>query len=135
MQVTVTLTIECDVTDLEDTLGSVAYDDYDLSCDEVSDIYGENLEEKIDYLILCDSLGASYEQYCDHNSQYYTEAEFEENFCGEYSCIQDFIEEVHNLSDIPDFIKYNIDWNAVKSDLESDYTILDNGSNLLIYSA
>ena len=32
------------------------------------------------------------------------------------------VENCYNLKDVPDFIKYNINWRGVASDLEVDYT-------------
>ena len=35
---------------------------------------------------------------------------------------EDMVEICYNLKDVPDFIKYNINWDGVASDLEVDYS-------------
>ena len=35
---------------------------------------------------------------------------------------KDMVENCYNLKDVPDFIKYNINWDGVASDLEVDYS-------------
>ena len=35
---------------------------------------------------------------------------------------EDFVNDCYNLKDVPDFIKYNINWEGVASDLEVDYS-------------
>ena len=35
---------------------------------------------------------------------------------------KDMVEDCYNLKDVPDFIKYNINWDGVASDLEVDYS-------------
>ena len=139
MQVKITLTATIDIDELESTLDYIDYDEdsLELECDHVDTIYGNTIAEKIEYLELCDSIGETYEKYCDYHEQYYSETEYNDNYIGTYRNITKYAIEYTqgsiNLDSLPDIITNNIDYTGIAEDLTSDLTVIDLGCEVAIY--
>ena len=61
-----------------------------------------------------------------HGDEVPTAERFRDAYCGEFgdmrSFAEEFVADVYDLSDVPDIIRYNVDWDAVATDLEQDHT-------------
>lgn len=138
MEATIKLTITVDVDDLESTLEDLNYDsDIEIECDDVVIVYGDDLKEQIDFLVLCDKNGDTYSEYCEYHSQYFSESDYNDAYIGTYSNIQEYAEEFYDseLTSLPSIISDNIDWSAVASDLESDLVVIQLDREIAIFSA
>lgn len=127
MQVSVKLTLELDIVDLEYTLDNIEFIDCKLECDNITTIHGSDLDEQIEYLVNCAELGDTYESYCDELNQFVSKDDYETALIGEYSSLAEYAQEMYTdiLSEVPEIIGNNIDWESVASDLESDLVVID----------
>ena len=136
MQVTITLTATIDIDELESTLDAIDYHSLKIESEDVT-IYGDSIDEKVNYLKLCDTIGGTYSYYCTHHKQYYTEAEYNDNYIGTYSSIgeyaREYIQCTVDLDSLPSIITDNIDYDGIAEDLTTDFTVIDIDYNVAIY--
>jgi len=74
----------------------------------------------------------AYIAYCHDMGTVCTYSEFSDAWQGAYHSAmdfaQEFCEECYDMDKLPEFLRYNIDWEGVASDFRHDYTFLENPS-------
>lgn len=137
MQATIKLTITVDVDDIESTLDRLDHDDIEIECDDVVTVYGNDLQEQIDFLVLCDKIGQCYSEFCEYHSQYFSESDYYDAYIGTYNNIQEYAEEYYHsyLTSLPSILSDNIDWTAVADDMQSDLVVIQLNREIAIFSA
>lgn len=100
-----------------------AIHDYD-GFGELSTQLGEypDLETVAMHARMIDQHGDAWFAYCDwQDTAYQSEDDFEEKFQGEYDSPADYaeqlIEDCYDLRDVPDIIKYHIDYDCIANDM------------------